>query len=544
MSEADKQRRLAYKKKRQKWIFIQIIAIFILAAVALTMAILFSSLSKTYYARYTESGSADYIVNLKNNEFYEDNSLAGGQGYVSEIINSIDASFKYSMLIDASGVTYDYLSYIDARVEITDKKTDKVLYSPTYMLKPEKKGTSKDGVSISESQNVDYQAYNAIAEKFIDTYKLGNVESRLVITMHVKVNGSSKEFTGKTYNEYSTSVITPLCERTVAIETSASAPNGETNLLPCHRDLDPAVFKILAVIFAALALAAIAFVFVFVRITRNEDIDYELKVKRLLRAYRSYIQIITNEFDSEGYQILTLSGFNEMLGIRDTIQSPILMHENEDKTRSLFFIPTSTKILYVYEIKTDDYDELYSNPAFDYDAENEEISEIPSEKIDFSNGAFSVSSRLKKSFTAKLIISKASVKEYYTELKNELLSYKKVKSRISWNYEAYSKGRAQLAKMVIRGKTLVLYLALNPADFAESKYHHSDSSEMSRYVAVPFTLKVRSARALKYAKELIGTLMANNGIEKNDGYVFVDYGMPFKTKDTLIAEGLIKETKK
>ena len=49
----------------------------------------------------------------------------------------------------------------------------------------------------------------------------------------------------------------------------------------------------------------------------------------------------------------------EMLGIRDTIQSPILMTENRDETMTRFLIPTNTDILYVHEIKVDNYDEIY-----------------------------------------------------------------------------------------------------------------------------------------------------------------------------------------
>ena len=48
-----------------------------------------------------------------------------------------------------------------------------------------------------------------------------------------------------------------------------------------------------------------------------------------------------------------------MLGIRDTIQSPVLMWENKDETMTQFFIPTSTKILYVFEIKVANYDMIY-----------------------------------------------------------------------------------------------------------------------------------------------------------------------------------------
>ena len=51
-----------------------------------------------------------------------------------------------------------------------------------------------------------------------------------------------------------------------------------------------------------------------------------------------------------------------MLGIRDTIQSPILMTENRDETMTRFLIPTNTKILYVFEIKVDNFDEIYATP--------------------------------------------------------------------------------------------------------------------------------------------------------------------------------------
>ena len=98
----------------------------------------------------------------------------------------------------------------------------------------------------------------------------------------------------------------------------------------------------------------------FVYFTRNEDVNYTIKIKKILNAYRSFIQEIDGEFNTEGYQLVPIKSFIEMLGIRDTIQSPILMYENEDQTMTRFFIPTNTKMLYVYEIKVENYDEIYA----------------------------------------------------------------------------------------------------------------------------------------------------------------------------------------
>ena len=105
----------------------------------------------------------------------------------------------------------------------------------------------------------------------------------------------------------------------------------------------------------------LAFFIFYVYSTRNEDINYSIKVNKLYNSYRSYIQKLANGFDDNGYQILQLGSFIDMLTIRDTIMSPILMSENEDQTMTRFLIPTDTKVLYVYEIKVENYDELYNN---------------------------------------------------------------------------------------------------------------------------------------------------------------------------------------
>ncbi len=77
---------------------------------------------------------------------------------------------------------------------------------------------------------------------------------------------------------------------------------------------------------------------------------------------------------------------------------------------------------------------------------------------------------LLKSFVAKLSQSRNEVKEYYGTLKNKLMSYKKVKNRISFSYERFNIGRKSLAKLSIRGKTLCLYVALDSEMFNDTKY--------------------------------------------------------------------------
>lgn len=147
---------------------------------------------------------------------------------------------------------------------------------------------------------------------------------------------------------------------------------------------------------------------------------------------------------------------------------------------------------------------------------------------------------LEKTFTAKLIQSEEIVKAYYTELKNELLSYTKVHARMSKKRESFNFGRVCLARLTIRGKTLRLHLALDPREYEETKYKVEDTSEIKSLADTPLMYKIRNDRRLKYAKDLIATMMAQFDAERQE-IDPIDYQRqyPYETTEALLAKGLI-----
>jgi len=246
-------------------------------------------------------------------------------------------------------------------VQVKDSKGT-VVFDPAYALlhKVTPPQNSKNNLKIEEQVVVDYQKYNSLAQSFIDTYELKDMTSTLLVTFRVDVVGASASFEADTQNTYTTALMIPLTQKTVVIESTASGPNGVDKVLACKNIVNEHFFLILTICFGILDVLAAVFLLVFIYITRNEDINYTIKIKRLLSNYGSYIQRLQNDFDTDGYQVLWLTTFGEMLSIRDTIQSPILMRENEDKTCSHFMIPTNTQILYMFEIKVEDYDMIYT----------------------------------------------------------------------------------------------------------------------------------------------------------------------------------------
>ncbi len=155
--------------------------------------------------------------------------------------------------------------------------------------------------------------------------------------------------------------------------------------------------------------------------------------------------------------------------------------------------------------------------------------------------------RLKRSFTAKMKQSDEKVKGYYSDIKNELTSYKKVNSNVSWHGDRFNFGRDTVAKINICGKTLCFYLDLDPNDpeLKSTIYHQKDVGGQKAYESTPFMVKVKSDAAAKKALRLVGYLAEKLGTEKEENFEAVDYAGEFAYASTkqLFDEGFIKATK-
>ncbi len=145
-----------------------------------------------------------------------------------------------------------------------------------------------------------------------------------------------------------------------------------------------------------------------------------------------------------------------------------------------------------------------------------------------------------RSFAARLILSSDAIKDWYSELKNELLSYRRVKMRRSWKRESYRFGRKNVVRFSFRGKTLCVYFALDPNEFEGSKYKVEPVEGSATYEDTPCLYRMKNAKRVRYAKELIAMAMGSVGAERNEDYVPEDAYIPYEDTGALIGKGLIK----
>ncbi|MBR2498853.1 MAG: hypothetical protein IKB67_03990 [Clostridia bacterium] len=541
MSELEKIKRYEYQRKRKKFIWIQMLIVGILTLATIITSTLFISNNKNAYVGYTEEGKVIYRAYLADNDFYEEEYLNGSHAYVASLINKMTADFSYDVKMEIDNVNFQYTYKIDAQLIVKDKASKTKIYDSFYeVLYEETSDSSGDELNIKKLVEFDYQKFNKKADEFNRTYNLKNTENILLVKMTINVIGMCESFQNDNQDVYTITLSLPLMQTVVSPSVSATVPTGEQKIIV--KDISSFEnLKISAIVLGCLDLLAIIILVLYIFLSIDKHIDYARKVKKLISNYDSYIQQILTPFDFSSYQVLKINSFKGLLEIRDTLQSPLLMYENEDKTCSQFFITTAEKVLYLYEIEVEEETNI-NNPNI---AINQEIAVTTvldtAETIETVESVENIAYvTYKKSYTSRLIQAEETLKNNYVIIKQELLAYKKVKARTSWNAETFSAGRIQCAKLTVRGKTLWLNLNLAPNNYVDSKYSIVDCSDKKKFAEVPVAIKIRSNRSVKYALELIRDTMSGLSIIRTDKQQEI-ITLPYEDTESLIKKGFIKE---
>ncbi|MBO7213971.1 MAG: hypothetical protein J6V66_00590 [Clostridia bacterium] len=128
---------------------------------------------------------------------------------------------------------------------------------------------------------------------------------------------------------------------------------------------------------------------------------------------------------------------------------------------------------------------------------------------------------IEKNFAQKLLEADYEIIKRYDELKNYMLTFKGVKSRVSNDFDSFNMGRTQLIKLGYSTKSLKLFLNL---DFAsvEPRLKCRDASHKKAYAEVPVFLRIKSPRAMRNAKFLINQVVEKYALKENPKATYVD----------------------
>ena len=118
-------------------------------------------------------------------------------------------------------------------------------------------------------------------------------------------------------------------------------------------------------------------------------------------------------------------------------------------------------------------------------------------------------------FTTRMLEADDELKSAYNHIKSLLKSYG-LNNRVANGGDSFRLHRVTYCKVTIAGKSLKLYLALDPKDYVDTTYPIKDASSKNIYKETPLVFKVRSGLSLRRADELIRDCMDKHGLEQID----------------------------
>ena len=142
------------------------------------------------------------------------------------------------------------------------------------------------------------------------------------------------------------------------------------------------------------------------------------------------------------------------------------------------------------------------------------------------------------SFVGRLHLIDVESQQRYVELKQELAKYSLLSDRISWKQERFSFHKVNLAKFVVRGKSLMIYFNIDVAKLENLNLRYEVLEGDKNY-----TIRVKLTNRLKQksALELVKYVMYVNELKLRRTPLTVEYEVANYDEEKLVELGLAKK---
>ena len=315
------------------------------------MIYLYISLSKEHYVNYTEDSALDYDVIYKDNDFFDDSISKMNSKYIANLIDYIKADFKYNITFLEKDINYNYKYKIVANVSVLDNEDKEKIFENNDVIYESGILTGNSRTSINKTINIDYSKYNELISDFKSTYGLKDAESKLNVNMYININSDKISDMEKLDKKAVISLSMPLTKKTTGIDLSSDLTKSDDRKLLIKSNNNYSQYLLIGVAEILFSLIEIVIIIIHYYKTRTIKNIYDSEIRKLLNTYEGYIQKINSKYKIGTSQVIKVESFNDMLEIRDTLKTPILMLENEAKDGTFFIIPASNGIIYAYALR-------------------------------------------------------------------------------------------------------------------------------------------------------------------------------------------------
>lgn len=325
------------KRRRNRKILLIIIAVIFFILSVFSLFTYYTMNLKTSI-KYNETSNIDYNIDLIPNDFYSKSNVGENVNVIANLIDRINIIFNYNINLEQE-INYIYSYKILAQLQLKEKGKTNLIYSNEQVpINFQQLESTDKRLEIREEINVNYNDYNNQINNLITQYKLNNTESELKLTMQVNVVNKS---TGEKINKETNVMIAtiPLDSKTVELTTVERVKDNIGEIIVAQERIDASKkFLYIGISFFITGVIFIFFLFRYIVKTRRAEKMYEVELKKILFDYKSYVQKISEPINVKEYQIIRIESFQELLQMREELQSPILMYTEKNELKTVFMM--------------------------------------------------------------------------------------------------------------------------------------------------------------------------------------------------------------
>ena len=303
-----------------------------------------------------EQGDINFLVFLRENDFYDTAYLPKGMQYIASLINHIDVTFNYVLSADYY-MDYIYWYYIEADIIVFERnnpsniifrRTNNILESETYEL------SNRQSIVINHQLGVDYSRYNDLVRNFKSYYNI-TADSHVIFTIHTHIEASSEKIEETITTNNSMSLTIPLSEQMININMGYNEINNQEIFRGTYNDEAENYIYLGVLIFTSiLLLIAIIKFLKFLRLSKTKNSVYQKTLKNILIEYDRVIVETKRIIDiPEDAHLIEVANFTEILDVSDKIGQPILFMEIHINQKC-WFIVKSRNDFYRFILKDSD----------------------------------------------------------------------------------------------------------------------------------------------------------------------------------------------
>ena len=301
---------------------------------------------------YKESGSPNYKIYLKDNNYYKQNYLDKDMSYIANLIDYISIDYNYKFISDTE-LNGKYYYKIVADLQIKNPKNNSLFYVEKYDLSEEKLFPLKNEKEyvINETIDINYDYYNAIANNFEASYGV-DTDSNLTVSLelHRRIDGTLTS-NSDINSDDKINLIIPLSEKTINLKTEPLAiKNNNVKISLNHYKINDIKYLIGALLFLGFSLT------IFIYITKKaislkpKVNSYYKILRKILRQYDRLIVNVNTMPNFEKSNTIEVDSFYELLDAKDSIHNAIFYYEVTPHQKCYFYINNGNNFI-VYTLK-------------------------------------------------------------------------------------------------------------------------------------------------------------------------------------------------